>query len=133
MPIEIWDNTSKAVADKPDTACIMAKVSPEELESIRMYTSDYGAPTHVFDIYKLRSGTYKNHRVWSQIDLGTGRWKDLFVTDESNRLVDIENDHCTLLSKTFEEPIDKFFLKEQLTNGTIDIVNSRVLRRKEEQ
>lgn len=91
---------SKAIADKPDTACILAKVSPEELEMIRPYVSELGAPTHVFDIYKLRSGTYKNHRVWSYIDLGTGRWKDLFVTDETNQLVRI--DECSLIASPTE-------------------------------
>lgn len=91
---------SKAIADKPDTACILAKVSPEELEMVRPYVTEFGAPTHVFDIYKLRSGTYKNHRVWSKIDLGTGRWKDLFVTNESNTFVQL--DECTLLRREEE-------------------------------
>ncbi len=103
--------SSKAIADKPDTACILAKVSPEELEMVRPYISELGAPTHVFDIYKLRSGTYKNHRVWSQIDLGTGRWKDLFVTTETNQLVHL--DEFTLIQRIDEEIV---------TSGQFEIV-----------
>lgn len=112
---------SKAVADKPDTACILAKVTPEELEMVRPYVTEFGAPTHVFDIYKLRSGTYKNHRVWSKIDLGTGRWKDLFVTNESNTFVQL--DECTLLRREDEIVIHGGHW-EQFSLEGLDVQNS---------
>ena len=41
------------------------------------------------DIYKLRSGTYKGCRIWSRIDLGTGFRIDLFMTNEQNELIQI--------------------------------------------
>ena len=71
--------------------CLIARVTPEELEEIAHYTKDYGTPTHVTDIYKLRSGTYKGARIWSKINLGTGHKEDLFLTDESGKLLIMED------------------------------------------
>lgn len=82
---------SKAIADKCDIGCLIAKVTPEELEEIHPYIQEYGSPTHVTDIYKLRSGTYKGARIWSKINLGTGHKIDLFLTDESNHLITMED------------------------------------------
>ena len=82
---------SKAIADKCDVGCLIAKVTPEELEEINPYVKEYGSPTHVTDIYKLRSGTYKGARIWSKINLGTGHKVDLFLTDESNNLLTMES------------------------------------------
>ena len=82
---------SKAIADKADVGCLIAKVTPEELEAIHPYIQEYGSPTHVTDIYKLRSGTYKGTRIWSKINLGTGHKIDLFLTDESNHLITMED------------------------------------------
>lgn len=82
---------SKAIADKCDMGCLIAKVTPEELEEIHPYIQEYGSPTHVTDVYKLRSGTYKGARIWSKINLGTGHKVDLFLTDESNHLITMED------------------------------------------
>ena len=81
---------SKAIADKCDVGCLIAKVEPEELEAIEPYTREYGTPTHVTDIYKLRSGTYKGCRIWSKINLGTGYKVDLFITDDKGDLVTMD-------------------------------------------
>ena len=81
---------SKAIADKCDVGCLIAKVEPEELEAIAPYTREYGTPTHVTDIYKLRSGTYKGCRIWSKINLGTGYKVDLFITDDKGDLVTMD-------------------------------------------
>lgn len=80
---------SKAIADKADCGCIIAKVTPEELEQIQPCVKKFGAPTHVTDIYKLRSGNRKGSRIWSRIDLGTGYKEDLFLTDENNVYTDL--------------------------------------------
>jgi len=82
---------SKAIADKADVGCLIAKVTPEELEQIHPYIKEYGSPTHVTDIYKLRSGTYKGCRIWSKINLGTGHKIDLFLTDEAGNLITMED------------------------------------------
>ena len=78
---------SKAIADKCDVGCLIAKVDPTELEQIHELIKEYGSPTHVTDIYKLRNGTYKGCRIWSKMNLGTGSKVDLFMTDEQYNLV----------------------------------------------
>lgn len=77
---------SKAIADKCDCGFLIAEVEPNDIEALGAYVKEYGTPTHVTDIYKMRSGTYKGKRIWSKINLGTGERKDLFITDESGNL-----------------------------------------------
>ena len=43
-------------------------------------------PTHIIDIYKMRRGRYKNVRIWINLDLGTGRRNDLFMTTADNHI-----------------------------------------------
>lgn len=40
-------------------------------------------PTQVQDVYKVRRGKWTNLKIWSQVDLGTCRRRDLFVTNAS--------------------------------------------------
>ena len=96
---------SKAAADKCDIGYVMTRVSekfwnsivpglrqaarsgliePEMLESNR--------PTHVLDIYKMRRGRFKNVRIWTQLHLGTGYRKDLFITTADNQPISNELD-----------------------------------------
>lgn len=91
---------SKAIADKADMACLIARVGSEDLEQIQEYTKEFGVPTHVTDIYKVRQGSFKGTRIWSKLDLGTGTKKDLFITDENNKLYLIEE---YMLYKVSEE------------------------------
>ena len=74
---------STAIADKIDAGYITLPASQEEITMLSKLIETKGGkkPTHVTDIYKLRRGRYKNVRVWSNIDLGTCRMEDLFVTD----------------------------------------------------
>lgn len=82
---------SKAIADKADVGCLIAAVDPSELEQIRELIKEYGTPTHVTDIYKLRSGIYKGARIWSKMDLGTGFKVDLFMTDSQYNLISMSD------------------------------------------
>ena len=73
---------AKAIADKIDCGMVTAKVSPEELITLDKLIRDKGVcPNQVSDIYKLRRGRYNDVRIWSEMDLGTCRIKDLFITD----------------------------------------------------
>lgn len=72
----------------------------------------YPNPTHVMDIYKLRRGRYKNVRIWGILDLGTGRWIDLFVTDGNYRVIPI-NAPKIILNTT--DMVD-FNVKESMNN-----------------
>lgn len=102
---------SKAVADKVDVGAIISKVLPEELEQIQPYIREFGAPTHVMDVYKLRSGVHKNDRIWFRANLGTGERKDLFVTDENNDLVIFHPQEVITQPKEYNCEISEEFLK----------------------
>lgn len=82
---------SKAVIDKADIACITTRVEPADLEAIAAFADQVGvAPTHVMDIYKIRSGRFKGVRLWYYYNLGNGHRQDLFITDENNNLMEFE-------------------------------------------
>jgi replicative DNA helicase len=73
---------SRAIIDKCDIACIISRISREEEEMINGLDVSGGLiPNQVMDIYKVRRGKYTNVKIWSYVDLGTCRKKDLFITD----------------------------------------------------
>ena len=75
---------AKSIADKADVGAISLKVSEKDLNMLSEITSRYGLkPNQVTDIYKVRRGRYNDIRIWSNVDLGTCRKIDLFVTDSS--------------------------------------------------
>ena len=51
------------------------------METLQSITDKCGVPNIVTDIFKCRSGEYTQVRVWSIVNLGTMRKKDLFITD----------------------------------------------------
>lgn len=81
----------RSTINKADNGAIMARPTNEELESLQELTNKYGIPNCVTDIFKARSGEWTQVRIWSQVNLGTMKKRDLFITD--SRL----------------EPIDGFF------------------------
>lgn len=81
----------RSTINKADNGAIMARPTNEELESLQELTARFGTPNCVTDIFKARSGEWTQVRIWSQVNLGTMKKKDLFITD--SRL----------------EPIDGFF------------------------
>lgn len=86
---------ARSVADKIDCGAVMTRVSEKDLNRLMADARRDGQaisfqkkmPTHMFDIYKMRRGKYKNIRIWSYIDLGTGEREDLFVTTIDGDLV----------------------------------------------
>lgn len=79
---------SRAIIDKCDIACVASRVNTEELELLADCIATVGTiPNQVLDVYKVRRGKYTNVRIWSEVDLGTCRKKDLFITDERLQLV----------------------------------------------
>jgi replicative DNA helicase len=101
---------AKSIADKIDCGMVTAKVSPQELLTLDKLIREKGIrPNQVSDIYKMRRGRFNDIRIWTEMDLGTCRIKDLFVTD-----VDLK-------------PVaDLYPLKSFLDNG--DDFSERVLR-----
>lgn len=71
----------RSTINKADNGAIMARPTPEELEILEPVTQKYGIPNCVTDIFKCRSGEWTQVRIWSQVDLGRMKKRDLFVTD----------------------------------------------------
>lgn len=71
----------RSTINKADNGCIIARPTKEELDALKKTTSMLGIPNIVTDIYKVRSGEWTQVRIWSIVDLGTLRRKDLFITD----------------------------------------------------
>ena len=100
---------AKAIADKCDMGYVMTRISDKGWLQLKgglkaavrdgtipeSYIEDENMrPTHVLDIYKMRRGRYKMIRIWTNLHLGTGYRKDLFITNAVNQPMD--------------EPIDLF-------------------------
>lgn len=94
---EVCIRGAKSIVDKADVGYIMARVNEKELQELYQKILNYRdpetgdaiempvlKPNFVFDIYKNRRGQYKNVRIWSNIDLGTGERTDLFFTYADN-------------------------------------------------
>lgn len=118
---------SKAIADKVDIGCITTVVIPEELNLLDLVIQKYGvAPNQVTDIYKVRRGRYNSVRIWSEVDLGTCRKRDLFITDA--RLNEVEG--FRILNFIFdkeEEPTHsllQLFNQGEVEGSTQDIENT---------
>ena len=73
----------RATINKADNGAIMARPTKEELEVLApLYENNLERkPNLVTDIFKVRNGEYTQVRIWSDMNLGTLRKKDLFVTD----------------------------------------------------
>lgn len=82
---------SRAIVNKADIACILARPTKEELEFLQTEGGISFTPTIVCDIYKVRAGEYNQIRIWSDYNLGTLKKKDLFATDSRMNVVPIKN------------------------------------------
>ena len=111
---------SKAIVDKADVGFVMTKVNDKIWNSIipqlklaveageldlDIIQNEINRPTHIIDIYKMRRGRYKNVRIWINLDLGTGRRKDLFMTNADNQPI---GDVIDLFSSATEEVINNW-------------------------
>ena len=85
----------RSTINKADNGAIMARPTKEELEVLEPLFKSADMPNLVTDIYKVRSGEWTQVRIWSIMNLGTLRKKDLFITN--SRL----------------EPIEEFFEREE--------------------
>ena len=106
---------AKSIADKCDVGCIIAEVSQTDLEQVQESANRCGlAPTHVTDIYKIRSGRFKGVRIWSYYNLGNGRRRDLFITDETNRELEFEEYELVYSNENFAQEVPLEWVKDFL-------------------
>lgn len=71
----------RATINKADNGMIMARPTVQELEILKDVIQTWGIPNVVTDVFKCRSGEWTQIRIWSNMDLGRLKRKDLFVTD----------------------------------------------------
>lgn len=111
----------RATINKADNGAILARPTKEELDALETVTATYGIPNMVTDIFKVRSGEWTQVRIWSQVNLGTLRKKDLFLTDERLEPIDgfFERPEyqVTNWDETEKTDIDK--IVEELNEGVI--------------
>lgn len=70
---------SRAIINKADNGCIMARPTKEELEIVGNFNTII--PNLVTDVYKVRSGAWSQVRIWSYFNGGTMKREDLYITD----------------------------------------------------
>lgn len=120
---------AKSIADKIDCGMVTAKVNPQELITLDKLIRDTGmCPNQVSDIYKLRRGRYNDVRIWSEMDLGTCRIKDLFVTDVNFKpIVDFYP-----INFSFEECDDDIQSVLTFLNGAPAMVETKIENNEQE-
>ena len=109
---------AKSIADKIDCGMVTAKVIPQELLTLDKLIKEKGIlPNQVSDIYKMRRGRFNDIRIWTEMDLGTCRIKDLFVTDVNLKPV-IDFFPLDFCYEYEDEQIEK--LLNYLNNGVVE-------------
>lgn len=104
---------SRAVINKADMGCIMARPTNEELKTLADVISQFDQePNVVTDIYKLRGGENTQTRIWSYMDLGTLRRYDLFVTNSRLEAIELDYELPQIEGDIEEEARAKRLLKE---------------------
>ena len=93
---------SKAIIEKADYGVIALPATSQDLKSLnKIYESGfYKIPNYCYHIFKNRGGKWKSVIVWTQLNMGTMREIDCFVTDSDYKLItDIES---TILQFTLD-------------------------------
>lgn len=102
---------AKSIADKIDVGMIGAKICAEELEKIKpiLDSDKYKKckPNRVVDIYKNRRGELNGVKIWREVDLGTCRSKDCFITTDNYELIDVNKFKYDTYEYSFKELVDK--------------------------
>lgn len=109
----------RATINKADNGAIMARPTKEELEVLKPITEKYGIPNLVTDIFKVRSGEWTQVRIWSNVDLGRLRKKDLFITRANFEIIDnfFDEENYRIYNWTDKEYKDFNAIIEDFNNG----------------
>ena len=113
----------RSTINKADNGAIMARPTKEELEILEPLYEDNinNKPNLVTDIFKVRNGEWTQVRIWSDMNLGTLKKRDLFITD--SRIDPIEDfyERTNYNIKSWEDEEDQEFktIIERLNNGEL--------------
>ena len=113
----------RSTINKADNGAIMARPTKDELELLNPIITRLGvpAPNVVTDIFKVRSGEWSQVRIWSDVNLGTMRKRDLFITDAQLNPIegffDTEDYNVIVWEEEAHKELEKFI--ERLNDGEI--------------
>ena len=113
----------RSTINKADNGAIMARPTKEELEILEpLYENNINnKPNLVTDIFKVRSGEWTQVRIWSDMNLGTLKKRDLFITDSRMEPVEDFYARADYNIKSWEDSEDEHFkvMIERLNDGEI--------------
>ena len=113
----------RSTINKADNGAIMARPTKEELEILApLYENNpENKPNLVTDIFKVRSGEWTQVRIWSDMNLGTLKRRDLFITDSRMDPVENFNARDDYRIKSWEDKEDEHMnvILERLNHGEI--------------
>ena len=113
----------RSTINKADNGAVMARPTKEELELLApLYENNpENKPNLVTDIFKVRSGEWTQVRIWSDMNLGTLKKRDLFITDSRMDPVENFNARDDYRIKSWEDKEDEHIniILERLNQGEI--------------
>ncbi len=113
----------RSTINKADNGAVMARPTKEELDLLEpLYKENINnKPNLVTDIFKVRSGEWTQVRIWSDMDLGTLRKRDLFITDSRMDPIENFNERDDYKIKSWDEHEDEHLkvILERLNDGEI--------------
>ena len=113
----------RSTINKADNGAIMARPTKEELELLEPLYENHpeNKPNLVTDIFKVRSGEWTQVRIWSDMNLGTLRKRDLFITDSRIEPLENFNTRDDYEIKSWDESEDEHLkvIVERLNEGEI--------------
>lgn len=114
----------RSTINKADNGAIMARPTAEELEILNPIITKMSIPkpNMVTDIFKVRSGEWSQVRIWSEVNLGTLRKTDLFITDAQLNPIEgfFDEEDYDVQDWTADEEIELVNFIESLNEGEIN-------------
>lgn len=114
----------RSTINKADNGAIMARPTAEELEILNpiIIKMNIPKPNMVTDIFKVRSGEWSQVRIWSEVNLGTLRKTDLFITDAQLNPIEgfFDDEDYDVQDWTADEEIELVNFIESLNEGEIN-------------
>lgn len=76
---------ARSIINKSDNGLIMSRPTKDETDLLRPLIESKGLPEPnlVSDVFKVRSGQWTQVKIWSYMNLGTMKRRDLFITDSN--------------------------------------------------
>ena len=113
----------RSTINKADNGAVMARPTKEELEVLAPLYENRpdNKPNLVTDIFKVRSGEWTQVRIWSDMNLGTLRKRDLFITDSRMEPIDDFYEREEYKIRSWDEHENEHYniLLERLNDGEI--------------